>query len=224
MMSAQSQCSKGHFIFGSDLVQYSSGTTTVNNYVANVQKDTLNNSFSNLSYGFNVWAGYYITNRFCAGLTFDFRQTPLEYYAYSYYYYYYPAQSFLPSNLFFRYYIVHADSGGFLDLGVDGNFGVGYTSSQNTISDGTPGTSANTSITYQIDYFNLSSGINLLASFHISKHFALQFMGGLAGSYQSLNLASETISPPNRGYSFTPYEVTFTTFQFNGSFRLQFYL
>lgn len=222
---AQSQCKKGHFVFGSDIVQYTTGASTYTETSGGKVVDSGKVSSTNLSYGIGIWAGYCISNRVCIGLDYDFQQSPLAYY-YPYYPYsfdYYQPFSLFPSNLFFRYYIIRADSGQFLDLGLEGNLGARYNSSQNTFSDGYTGSQA-ASITTQIDYLNLNSGIKLLFSFHVSKHFAIQLVGGLNAGYQSINFVSASETPPIRGFNFTPSNADYFSYDFVGSFRLQFYL
>jgi hypothetical protein len=225
MVSGQSQCNKGHFIFGSDIVQYSAGASTYYETTGGKVEDSGKVTSTNLSYGIGIWAGYCVSNRVCVGIDYNFEQTPLAYY-YPYYPYsfdYYQPFSLFPSNLFFRYYLVRADSGKFIDLALEGNLGVRANNSQNTFPDGYTGTNAGT-ITTQMDFFNLNSGIKLLLSFHISKHFALQLAGGFNTAYQSINFVSASETPPVQNFNFTPSKVTYFTYDFIGSFRLQFYL
>ncbi len=224
---AQSQSSKGHFIFGSDLIQYNAGNSIQRYNGGTNEQDTVKNTFSNISLGINVWVGYFVSNRVCVGLKYDFQQSPIDYYynsyPYNYYYPYYPALSLFPSNLFFRYNFIRADSGGFFDLGIEGTFGVQYTGSTNTTTPEYRYTTTYTT-TSVTNYLSLNSGVNLLASFHISKHFALQLKAGIIVAYQNIDFASESISPPSNNFNFTPEKVYYTTYSFAGSFRLQFYL
>ncbi len=225
VVSGQNQCSKGHFIFGSDLIQYSTNNSSYRYTSGSHVPDSNKTSSSDLSFGIGVWAGYFVSNRFCVGLDYSFHQPSMTYY-YSYYPYYYnysPSFSIFPSNLFFRYYLVKADSGQVLDLALEGNAGFQYNSSMNSYYEDIYNNQTST-ITNQMNFMNLNSGIKLLFSFHISKHFALQLAGGFNLGYESIDFVSSSITPSYPSYTFIPAKETYLNYGFSGSFRLQFYL
>ncbi len=170
---------KGHFIFGTNLLNYSAGTSTENDYSSGSVKDTFTTKISNFSFSFNIWGGYFLSDRVCVGLNFNNSSNSI-YGGYPYYYnngpYYGALSPFIPSNLFFRYYIAGQDSGlvGFFLEGI-----VGGSYSSGTYTFGPRSSVYNNSGSVPVNQTSFNASINAVLALNVSNHFAFLFKAGL---------------------------------------------
>ena len=78
-------------------------------------------------------------------------------------------------------------------------------------------------ISSEIDFMDLNSGLKFFFSFHAGKHLAIQLTGGATVGYESISFVSASENPPVRGFNFTPSKSVYWTDNFMGSLRLQYY-
>ena len=170
---------KGHFIFGTNLLNYAAGTATENDYQAGSVKDTLTTKISNFTFSFNIWGGYFLSDRVCVGLNFNNSNSV------------YALSPFIPSNLFFRYYIVGQDSG-IVGFFIEGLVGGSYSSGTYTYG---PKNANSNRGSVPINQTNFNASINAVLALNVSSHFAFLFKAGLL--YNSLEAEQAAYSYVN---------------------------
>lgn len=211
---------KGHFIFGSDIVSYSLGSTIEHDYVSGSVKDTSTLTSGNFGISFNVYAGYFLSNKVCVGITFNSQSNNSLYSPYlflgnGYYYgYYNPYTAYLPSNLFFRYYFITDMD---ISLYGEGIIGLSYTSGKYTI-----GNQASTSQTTPANVFSFNPALKLCLAFNPSTHFSIPVKVGFYYGYSDIDIPAYTQKTGQTNISEPEEEIKNSSFIFNASLGLEY--
>ncbi|MGP8215594.1 MAG: hypothetical protein ACLQQ4_08535 [Bacteroidia bacterium] len=225
--ATHSKGNKGHFVFGTDLLGYSNGAYTIKGYSADKQTDTINETYNNLSFSLNIWAGYFVSDKVCVGLSFgnDGNSTniydyllagyPYDYFDYS------PFSSLVPSNLFFRYYLHMGDSSARIDIYLEGIIGGAHSSGNYVFSSGT-GTSASEAM--QINQFNIDGDLNIVFSFQVSNRFSIPVKLGFLYNYYEMDYPSYVINGGSYPQTEPSGKVTISSPSFVGSIGVQYKL
>jgi hypothetical protein len=223
-LNAQTQTRKGHFLLTTNLLDYSLNssrsvnTATPIGGTSPVTQDSTHNKFSTLSLSFNVYAGYFISNKVCLGFGMNtvvnadpYMTVPNTTYA-----------------TFFRYYLNKADSAGF-DFYLEGNLGAGFattTTSEDFTGNGN-GTSQTTN-PYTNTASELYGSIGVCASYHITPHWNIGVVAAFTfTTLKESNGAYTTTENNNGAMSSTTYEASTASYLESSEhfkLRLEYYL
>ena len=218
------KANKGHFLFGTNLINYTNGGMVDRTFSAGKPVDTLKETFNSFSAGLNVWAGYFLSDKVCVGLSFGVNQG-YSLYAFPYsaniYYAYSPFAGLIPSSLFFRYYLFQGDSNAHINVYLEGIVGGAY-SSGNYTSDN--GNGRPVTQTVQVNEFNVNGNVSAVLSFDISRHFSVPVKLGFLYSYYEQDSPAYQYNNGNYNQSEPASKETLSSPSFIGSIGLQYKL
>jgi hypothetical protein len=208
---------KGHFILGTTLLSYGANNSQgVSSSGSPQSTDSSHYKSSGISSSFDVWAGYFVSDRVCWGFSMNTTVTP------TIPGYIYPNTTY---STFFRYYFNKPDSVGF-DLFAEGNIGAGYSSytvseDRNTNANGgsTNGPSTNSATT-------INAHLGLCVAYNFTKHWGLEAMAGLNLASVSDSYGSYTTTDITSG-QVNNMPASSSKFLYNSeaiAFRLHFYM